>query len=289
MPGAGVKALNNRIRSVKNTQQITKAMKMVAAAKLQRTQGRMLAARPYSRKLTQLMEQLSGAAEATHPLFQTRPVHRRLFVVITSDKGLAGAYNMNILRLARISVEASIAAGVETEVYAIGKKAADFLRKRNYMLFGSHTDFGGEATADGAHQVGDRMVRGFLEGRFDEVRIVFSEFVSTMRQTPVDVPMLPIAPEEARSSSGGAKKDYIWEPGPQEIFDLLVPLYLRNRVYMTLLEAYTSEHAARMTSMTAATENAGELIDALTLRRNRERQAAITAELLDIVGGANAL
>ena len=159
-------------------------------------------------------------------------------------------------------------------------------------MFGAHTDFGGEATAARGQMVGDRMVAAFGDGTFDEVRIVYAQFASTMRQTPADVPLLPIAPDQAEtgaSAGATAARDYIWEPGRREIFALLVPLYLRNRVFMTLMEAFTSEHAARMTSMTAATDNAGELIDALTLRRNRERQAAITAELLDIVGGANAL
>jgi F-type H+-transporting ATPase subunit gamma len=200
---------------------------------------------------------------------------------------------MNILRLARASVDASVAAGVETEIYAVGRKAADFFRKREYTIFGRHIDFSGEATAARGRMVGDRMVEAFIGGQFDEVRIVYAQFVSTMRQTPVDVPLLPIAPDQAEADAAagttGPTKDYIWEPGRRQMFAELVPLYLRNRVFMTLMESFTSEHAARMTSMTAATENAGELIDALTLRRNRERQAAITAELLDIVGGANAL
>jgi F-type H+-transporting ATPase subunit gamma len=289
VPGAGVKQLNKRIRSVKNTQQITKAMKMVAAAKLQRSQGKMLAARPYTSKLTDLMRQLAGAADARHPLFEVRPVQRRLYLVITSDKGLCGAYNMNILRLARQAIDATRDAGVECEVYTIGKKAGDFFAKRGYAIFDRHDDFGGEATAERGQRVGDRLVQAFVETRFDEVRIVHAHFISTMRQVPVDVLLLPIAPERAAEQDTGPVRDYIWEPGQQEIFDLLVPLYLRNRVFMTLMESFTSEHAARMTSMTAATDNAGELIDFLTLRRNRERQAAITAELLDIVGGANAL
>ncbi len=296
MPGAGLKLINKRIRSVKSTQQITKAMKMVAAAKLQRSQGRMLAARPYSRKLTDLLGQLArgaGDEDSQHPLFETRDVKRRLIVVVTSDKGLCGAYNMNIIRLARQAVDDSIAAGAETEVYAVGKKARDFFRRREYALFAEDIDFGGEVSADQARQVGDAVVDAFLAGSFDEVRLVFAEFVSTMRQIPVDRQLLPIAAgadeaDEAEAGAGG-EVDYIWEPAAEAIYRLLLPLYLRNRVFMTLSEAFVSEHAARMTSMTAATENAGELIEALTLKRNRERQAAITSELSDIVGGANAL
>jgi F-type H+-transporting ATPase subunit gamma len=295
LPGAGLKIINKRIRSVKSTQQITKAMKMVAAAKLQRSQGRMLAARPYSRKLTDLLEQLAGVAsreETRHPFFEVREVKRRLLVVVTSDKGLCGAYNMNIIRLAQKVADESRAEGVETDLYAVGKKARDYFRRRGYTLFHEHVDFGGEVSADRARDVGDRIVNSFLDQTFDEIRLVFAQFRSTVRQEPADFTLLPIAPgEEEIKEEGGTQTatDYIWEPNQESIFRLLLPLYLRNRIFMTLSEAFVSEHAARMTSMTAATDNAGELIDALTLKRNRERQAAITSELSDIVGGAAAL
>ena len=292
MAGAGVKILNNRIRSVKNTQQITKAMKMVAASKLQRAQGKMLAARPYSQKLTELMQQLAGRAEIDDPLFEVRPVKRRLFLVVTSDKGLCGSYNMNGLKMAQKAVDESIAEGVETEVYAVGRKGAVHFRKRDYKVFKAHEEFGGAVTSDEGRMVGNNAVDAFLDGTFDEVKVVYSSFVSTMTQRPIEVPLLPIAPEDTAVDDGASEaagQDYIWEPSQEAMFAVLLPLYLRNRVFMTLAEAFTSEHAARMTSMSAATQNAGEMIDALTLQRNRERQSAITAELLDIVGGANAL
>ncbi len=195
MAGAGVKLLNKRIRSVKSTQQITKAMKMVAASKLQRAQGRMLAARPYSRKLAELMGQLAAKADIEHPLFERRPVQRRLFVVITSDKGLCGSYNTNLLKLAHKAVDASVAEGVETEIYAVGRKGADYFRKRGYKMFQSHTDFGGDMNAERGKLVGDTIVGAFLDGTFDEVRAVYAEFVSTMTQRPADTGLLPIAPE----------------------------------------------------------------------------------------------
>ena len=290
MPGAGVKILNKRIRSVKSTQQITKAMKMVAAAKLNRSQGKMLAARPYSRKLIKLVEHLAGAAQGANPLFEVRDVKRRLYVVITSDKGLCGSYNMNLIKIAQHAIDASTEAGVETELLCVGKKAGDYFAKRGYAILERHDDYNGDASAQRGQELGDTIVDAFLTGAFDEVRVVFSEFVSMMTQRPADRPVLPIAPEaDADEDDEVEDLDYIWEPGQAQLFDVLLPLYLRNRVFMTLMEAFTSEHAARMTSMTAATDNAGELIDALTLQRNRERQAAITAELLDIVGGANAL
>jgi len=289
--GAGVKLLNKRIRSVKSTQQITKAMKMVAAAKLARSQSNMLAARPYSRKLTELMTQLAGKTDIDDPLFEVRPVARRLFVVLASDKGLCGSYNMNVLKLAHKAVDTSIAEGAETEIYAIGKKVNEFFGKRGYNIFAKHVDFGGEASSEQGNLVGNTIVEAFTDGTFDEVRVIYSSFVSTMTQRPLDVAMLPIAPEQAAPDEEEDDRaiDYIWEPSQEEMFSVLLPLYLRNRVFMTLAEAFTSEHAARMTSMAAATENANELISALTMQRNRERQAAITSELLDIVGGANAL
>ncbi len=293
MAGAGVKLLNKRIRSVKNTQQITKAMKMVAASKLQRSQGNMLAARPYSRKLTDLMQQLAGKADIADPLFEVRPIRRRLYLVIASDKGLCGSYNMNVLKVAQASVDASIADGVETEIYAVGRKVEEHFRKRDYKVFAHHSDFGGEINSEKGSLVGNAAVDAFVSEEFDEVRVVYPSFISTMTQRPVDQPLLPIAPDQA---AGGEETeederaiDYIWEPSQEEMFKVLLPLYLRNRVFMTLAEAFTSEHAARMVSMSAATENAGELIDSLTLQRNRERQSGITSDLLDIVGGANAL
>jgi F-type H+-transporting ATPase subunit gamma len=292
--GAGVKVLNTRIRSVKSTQQITKAMKMVAASKLARSQGKMLAARPYSQKLTELMTELAGKAEIAHPLFEVRPVKSRLFLVITSDKGLCGSYNMNVLKLAQKTVDASIAEGVETQVYAVGRKVSEFFRKQGYTVFEKHTDFSGEANSERGNLVGNTAVGAFVDGTFDEVRVVYAAFISTMTQRPVEVPLLPIAPDAVAAAEGDEEEkdsnlEYIWEPSQEEMFATLLPLYLKNRVFMTLSEAFTSEHAARMTSMSAATENAGEMIEALTLQRNRERQATITSELLDIVGGANAL
>ena len=285
---ANLRAIRKRIKSVKSTQQITKAMKMVAAAKLNRSQGRMLAARPYSRMLTRLTQQLASSSREGSPLFEVREIKRRLYLVVTSDKGLAGSYNLNLIKLAQRAIDASRAAGVTTELVTVGKKAGDFFSKRGYSVRKRHDDFNGDATAEHAQRLGDLLVELFLEGTFDEVRVIYAEFISTMIQRPGDQRLLPIS-VEAAAGEDTSGPDYIWEPSREALLAALLPLYLRNRVLMTLMEAFTSEHAARMTSMTAATDNAAELIDALTLRRNRERQAAITAELLDIVGGANAL
>jgi len=262
---------------------------MVAAAKLRRAQERLMAARPYSTKLRALLQRLAEAGGDSHPLFEQREVRRRIFVVVTSDKGLCGAYNMNVIRAAQHGIDDSIAAGVETSVYAVGRRARDYFAKRDYNVVASHVDFGGVASDDKARMINDMVVKLFLDGDVDEVKLAYAEFVSTMTQRPAVNTCLPISPPESEDEDEGTAVDYIWEPGRAAIYAALLPQYLRNTIYITLCESYASEHGARMTSMSAATKNAGEMIDALTLQRNRERQAAITQEISEIVGGANAL
>jgi len=334
--GAGIKAINKRIRSVRATQQITKAMKMVAAAKLRRAQTRLLAGRPYAGKLAGLLGNLAESGLGGHPLLEARPaVKRRLYVVATSDKGLCGGYNLNVIKLAQAGLDEARRQGLEVAVYAVGKKARDYFGKRGYAVYEAHADFGGEVTADRAKLIADRCAQAFLGGEFDEVRLVYARFVSTLTQRPSERVLLPVlppsVPEEAvgaarggreagasrpasrrtagggdgggGSSSGDARAggegrashggsggaDYIWEPEQASLLRVLMPLYARNQVYIALCEAFASEHGARMAAMTSATDNAAELIDFLTLKRNRERQASITQELSEIVGGANAL
>lgn len=289
MAGAGIKVINKRIRSVKSTQQITKAMKMVSAAKLRRSQERLLHARPYATKLQDLLQRLAGAGAADHPLFEVRDVKARLYVVVTSDKGLCGAYNMNVMRAAQKHMDAARAEGVAVEVLAVGRKGRDYFRKRGYELVGSFDDFGGQASDEKARLVNDVVAHRFTSGEVDEVVLCYAEFVSTMTQRPKLATALPITPPEAADDEGGPALDYIWEPSKAAIYAALLPQYLRNSLYLALSEAYASEHGARMTSMSAATTNAGEMIEALTLQRNRERQAAITQEISEIVGGAAAL
>lgn len=289
MAGAGIKVINKRIRSVKSTQQITRAMKMVSASKLRRSQDRLMAARPYSIKLRELLQRLAGTGAADHPLFEERVVGSRLYVVITSDKGLCGGYNMNVMRAAQKSMDADTAADVAVQVCAIGRKARDYFTKRGYNVVASHCDFGGQASDDKARKVTDFASGLFLTGEVDEVTLAYSEFVSTLTQRPTVSTALPIAPPASDEQDSGPGLDYIWEPDKGTIYAALLPQYLRNRLYLALCEAYASEHGARMTSMSAATQNAGEMIEALTLQRNRERQAAITQEISEIVGGAAAL
>jgi len=288
--GAGIKVINKRIRSVKSTQQITKAMKMVSAAKLRRAQDRLMAARPYSTKLQALLQHLAGSGSADHPLFEARDVKTRLYVVCTSDKGLCGAYNMNVMRAAQKVIDADIAAGVAVQIYAVGRRGSDYFKKREYDVVAFRDDFGGQATDDKARQVTDFVQHRFLSGEVDEVKLAYAEFVSTLTQRPNIVVGLPISPPEAEDGEHeGPALDYIWEPDKAAIYAALLPQYLRNKLYLTLCESFASEHGARMTSMSAATQNAGEMIEALTLQRNRERQAAITQEISEIVGGSAAL
>ncbi len=288
MAGAGIKAINKRIVSVKSTQQITRAMKLVAAAKLRRSQERLMAARPYSSKLMDLLGRLADAGGSSHPLFQQRDIKNRIVIVVTSDKGLCGAYNMNVIRKAQNLIDESVAEGIETSVYAVGRKARDFFAKRGYNVVVSHDDFGGAANDNQARTISDFVTTQFLSGEADDVKLVYAEFVSTMTQRPTIQQCLPIVPPEKDEEKTG-NLDYIWEPSKAQLYAVLMPLYLRNRFYIALCEAFASEHGARMSSMAAATQNAGELIDSLTLKRNRERQAAITQELSEIVGGASAL
>jgi F-type H+-transporting ATPase subunit gamma len=287
--GAGIKIINKRIRSVKSTQQITRAMKLVSAAKLRRSQERLMAARPYSTKLRDLLQRLAGTGAADHPLFEERDVSKRLYVVITSDKGLCGGYNMNVMRAAQKAIDANVADGEEVEVYAVGRKARDYFSKRGYNIVESHDDFGATASDDKARKITDFVANRFMSGEIDDVQLVYSEFVSTLTQRPGISTALPIVPPESDEEDTGPALDYIWEPDKAAIYAALLPQYLRNRLYLALCEAYASEHGARMTSMSAATQNAGEMIESLTLQRNRERQAAITQEISEIVGGAAAL
>lgn len=288
MAGAGIKAINKRIVSVKSTQQITRAMKLVAASKLRRSQERLMAARPYSGKLMDLLGRLADAGGSSHPLFQQRDIKNRIVIVITSDKGLCGAYNMNVIRKAQNLIDESVTEGIETSVYAIGRKSRDYFVKRGYNVVASHDDFGGAANDNQARTISDFVTTRFLSGEADDVKLVYAEFVSTMTQRPTIQQCLPIVPPES-DDENASKLDYIWEPGKAQLYAVLMPLYLRNRFYIALCEAFAGEHGARMSSMAAATQNAGELIDSLTLKRNRERQAAITQEISEIVGGASAL
>ena len=286
-----LRVLRRRIRSVQNTQQITKAMEMVAAAKLRRAQNRALAARPYSVKITEMLGNLAGAAtELDHPLFKVREVKHTALVLVTSDRGLCGAYNSNLLRAAEQRLRAAAADGGKpggTSLLLVGKKGRDYFRRRRYPVLAAHTPLPAEASIEFARMLTDDLIARFVTGEVDRVEIMFTRFVSALHRRVVVEPFLPVgATRPAGSPAGGGT---IFEPDAESIFAELLPRYATAKLFAALADALASEHSARMIAMGSARKNAGELIDLLTLRRNRLRQAAITKELLDIVGGAEAL
>lgn len=282
---ATLKDIRRRIRSVQSTQQITKAMEMVAAAKLRRSQGRALAARPYAKTMTSILESLAGAAsEQSHPLFDVRDVRRRSIVVITSDKGLCGAFNSNILRRAELELRGADRAS--TDLIAIARRANDYFGKRGWTGSTRIAELGDQVDLAKAQAVARHLVDLYTRRETDEVLFVYTKFITTGRREVTVEKMLPI-----RAEVGGhqVQKDYIFEPSPEKIFGELLPRYVLTRVMSVMADSLASEHAARLMSMSAATKNAGEMIQALTMVRNKLRQAAITKEISELVGGAEAL
>ena len=318
--------IKRRIRSVKNTQQITKAMKMVAAAKLRRSQDRILGTRPYALELVKVTSKLAQGARAAafdaeaeeaeageeieaaeehpdpigaagvHPLLAERPEEKVLLVVVTGDRGLAGSFNANVLRRARQAV----GRWGKVELLLLGKKGADFFGRRQVPIRRAHRDLFSEVTYAAAKEIAADVAKAYAEGEYDAVYVIYNRFRSVMQQELTEERLLPIpigeraeaAGERGRSDEGAgaaAGTDYLFEPSPGAILAQILPRYVTFQVYRVLLESQAAEHAARMTAMDSATSNAGEMIEKLTLHYNRARQAAITKELIEVVSGANAL
>ena len=286
--------IRRRLKSVKNTQQITRAMKMVSAAKLRRAQDRVIAARPYAKALREVLASVSSRVkEAQHPLLATREEKRVALLVVEGDKGLAGAFNSNINR----AVTALLAEKKEWEsvtVLPIGKRALDYWKRRPSPL-APKTYPGIFARVEYSHakEIADYLTTEFVEGRIDAAYAVYNEFKSVMSQIVRRDRILPISRSETAladaAASGGPATEYIYEPDPETILAKLLPRYLEFSIFRMLLESAAAEHGARMTAMESATKNAGEMIDSLTLTYNRARQARITKELIEIVSGAAAL
>jgi F-type H+-transporting ATPase subunit gamma len=286
---ATLQDIRRRIRSVQSTQKITRAMKLVAAAKLRRAQERVLAARPYAAKMATLVETLTrGLGEDKHPLLVRREGPRRLYVVIAADKGLAGAFNSNIVRRAMDLLRAT-PDGAGTLV-AVGRKVRDFYRRRSWKIRADRVGFLDHLTFAQARELAGELMKAYLEEEVDEVWLVFNEFRSVAVQRVVVRRLLPIEPPAAAGEAGdGAGVEYIYEPDSTAILDALLPRHVEIQVYQALIETAAGEHGARMTAMEAATKNAEDIIGALTIQYNKARQERITKELLDIVGGAEAL
>jgi F-type H+-transporting ATPase subunit gamma len=281
-----LRVLRRRIRSVQNTQQITKAMEMVAAAKLRRAQARALAARPYAAKISEMLGNLSGAAsELNDPLFKAREVKTTALVLVTSDRGLCGAYNTNLLRAAEQRLRAAPAGSLR--LVLAGRKGRDYFRRRRYPVLAAHTPLPAEASIEFARTLTQDLIALYLAGTVDRVEIMFTQFISALRRRVVTEVFLPIGGQRTEGAPAGS--DPIFEPDAETIFAELLPRYAVANLFAAMADSLASEHSSRMIAMGAARKNAGELIDVLILQRNRLRQAAITKELLDIVGGAEAL
>ena len=283
--------MRRRIKSVKNTQQITKAMKMVAAAKLKRATDRVVAARPYAKKMSDVLGDLSSkvADEFSHPLMDERGDEKYLVVLISADKGLAGAFNANVIKATQAFLNESD--GKASEMIAVGRKGRDFFRRRKLHMIDEYLGLTGSGQVNhrDAVEIANRLIRIFTEDTsIDKVFIVFTEFKTVLSQKPVVEQLLPI-PRSPADAAHGAQAEYIYEQPAPEIFGRLLPKYVETQIYRGMLESVASEQGSRMTAMDSASKNAGELIDTLTLNMNRIRQAAITKEIIEVVSGAAAL
>lgn len=280
--------VRKRIRTVVSTKRITNAMEMVAAAKLRRAQQRVEQARPYSQKMDEMLGQLAAGTteEIMHPFFEERPIKRKTLVVFTSDRGLCGSYNSNIIRRAVQWIDES--GDVEIELVTIGKRGNGFFKRRAYTIADYYGDWGGVLDYDKARQIVSFLTERFISGQTDEISLLFTRFLSMVRYRVSLEQYLPVARPEVADETG-LSKDYIFEPSPEKIYAALMPGYATTKMVTALVESFASEHGSRMIAMSAATKNAGEMIDSLTLEYNKARQAQITKELLEVVSGAEAL
>jgi F-type H+-transporting ATPase subunit gamma len=288
---ATLRDIRRRIRSVESTQKITRAMKLVAAAKLRRAQERIVSARPYAVKMAELLSSLVRRAEGeAHPLLVRRPAARKRLVIITADKGLCGAFNSNILRASLAFLREQGETSVTLVV--VGKKARDFYRRRQYEIKSEMLGFFDRLAYSHAQELAGGLMQEYLSGEVDEVHLIYNEFRSVAVQRVKREQLLPIESAEAGEGQGGtegAAGDYIYEPSPEAILAALLPRHVTTQVYRALMESVAGEYGARMTAMEAATKNAKEMISVLSIQYNKARQERITKELLDIVGGAEAL
>jgi F-type H+-transporting ATPase subunit gamma len=289
-----LKAIRKRIVSVKNSRKITRAMKLVAASKLRRAQEAIIAARPYTRALAQVVSELAGVAGPdSHPLFEDRGAKKVALVIFTSDRGLAGAFNSNVIKAAERYKANELADAESVSLRLIGKKATQHFTRRNAKITTSDLAPTGATALQLAHETANRVIDDFLTGKVDRVYMVYNELKSAISQTTKIEQILPVVPPAkpaAAATAGGEHQvDFIYEPSKDQLLQRLVPLFVQIGLYRAALESIAGEFGARMSAMESATKNAGEMISRLTLQYNRARQAAITKELLEIIGGAEAL
>ncbi len=291
---ANLKEIKGRISSITSTQQITKAMKMVAAAKLRKAQDRIIQLRPYSEKLSGVLQNVSSTlgSETPNPYSEAREVKNVLIISITSDRGLCGGFNANVMKATSKLIEKkykSFQKSGNLEVLPIGSKAHDFFKKRNFKIIDTYANLFTRLTFENAREAAEMVMEGFLNKRYDRVEIIYNEFKNVATQIVRTNQFLPLEEKALEAGTASQEYDYIFEPEKEEIINLIIPKTLKTSFYKAILESNASEHGARMTAMDKATDNAGELLKELKLTYNRTRQAAITTEILEIVGGAEAL
>jgi len=283
--------IRRRIRSVKNTQQLTKAMKMVSAAKLRRAQERVLSARPYANQLKSVLGSLAGKLDnIEHPLLEVRPEEKILAVVVTADRGLCGGFNSNIIKAAQTFLIENKAA--DKRMYSVGRKGRDFFKRRTVTIVGEYINFFGKLDVAHARDISKEVVDMYTNKDVDAVYLIYNEFKSVIQQRIVVEKLLPLGSAEVVAAPTPAHAqpivEYIFEQPPQEMLNRLLPRYVEIQIFRALLESAAAEHGGRMAAMDAASRNAGEMIDGLTLNMNRVRQAAITREIIEVVSGAGA-
>ncbi|NII85823.1 MULTISPECIES: ATP synthase F1 subunit gamma [Pedobacter] len=295
---ANLKEVRNRIASVQSTQQITKAMKMVSAAKLKRATNAIIALRPYATKLKEILGNLSASLEgSSSPFIQEREPNKVLIVTVSSNRGLAGAFNMNVIKAANNLIAEKYSEQLKNgnvSIISIGKKTQDFYEKRKYNVIGNNNEVYSALTFENVTKITDAIMAGFIKGEFDKVEVVYNRFRNAAVQFITTEQLLPLpkaeeTPADLKTDKKTTNVDYILEPSQEEIVEQLIPKSIKIQLYKAVLDSHASEHGARMTSMDKATENAGELLKALKLSYNQARQAAITTELTEIVSGAAAL
>jgi len=290
---ANLKEIRQRIRSVKSTQQITKAMKMIAAARLRKAQEAIVTKRPYAHRIRDIIATLATRADADdHPLLAQRPANKVLLLILTSDRGMCGGFNINIARKTVKFIDQNEDVHESVDLAVIGRKGQDFFRRREqYSVSKEYAGVLDNIDYEKAKTIGDDIIAAYTDEGLDAVYMVYNEFKSAMNQQVIVEQLLPVVPdaEEIDEDMAETLLDFVYEPSKQDVLDQVLPLHVNTQIYRAILESIASEMGARMTAMDAATRNAQELISILTLKYNRARQAAITTELMEIIGGAEAL
>lgn len=282
---ANIRDLRRRIKSIKSTQQITKAMKAVSAAKMRRAQDSVTAARPYAKRLVDVLGRVGSATRGVkHPLLEVREPKKVAYVIVTADRGLCGGFNSNIIRKAALEIKNNPDAGL----ICVGRKGRDFFRKRGYNIIQQYVGLGENVSFSQAKEIGDYIIEKYSSGEFDAVYVIYSEFVNVLVQRPLMAKLLPAEPPKG-DEDASKHVEYIYEPSAEEVMASLLPKYVTNTIFQAMLESKAGFYSAQMTAMDNATKNASDMISKLTLTMNRIRQDAITKEISEIVGGAAAL